>query len=112
MLAEETGEDGDFGQGFTMYLGCNKTIGGVILKNTHNAIHRDRSAKKFRLLGSVNLEGPWDDLLVANLTDSREQTLLPLQHLAFSVPVEASFVKFELLESWGNGGGLQFFKVI
>ena len=47
-LSEEgkTGEE----QGFIMYLGCSKTVGGVSLKNTHNARNRDRSTRKLRIL--------------------------------------------------------------
>ena len=39
-------------QGFTLDLGCVKKAEGVRLKNTHNRQYRDRSTKKFKLLGS------------------------------------------------------------
>ena len=106
-LAEQgkTGEE----QGFTMYLGCRKTVTGVSLKNTHNAGSRDRSTKKFRILGSATNSGPWQELLVADLADSRRQSPPPLQKLQVTKSAEVSFIKFELLKYYGHGGGLQYF---
>ena len=107
-------EDGKVGeeQGFIMYLGCIKTVTGVSLKNTHNAGSRDRSTKKFRILGSATNSGPWQELLVADLEDSRRQDPPPLQQLMFANSAVVSFVKFELLEYYGTGGGLQYLAVI
>jgi hypothetical protein len=103
-----TGSD----QGFTMFLGCTKTISGVSLRNTHNSLWDDRSTKKFRIRGSVENNGPWHELLVADLEDSRDQEdPLPLQQLFFYSPVSVSYIKFELLEFWGVGGGLQYLAV-
>ena len=108
-LTEEgkTGEE----QGFIMYLGCRKTVAGVSLRNTHNAWHHDRSTKKFRILGSATNSGPWQELLVADLEDSRRQDPPPLQQLIFDNSAVVSFVKFELLEYHGSGGGLQYFAI-
>ena len=94
-----------------MYLGCRKTVRGVFLKNTHNAGFRDRSTKKFRILGSTTKNGPWQELLVANLEDSRQQDPPPVQQLTFANSAVVSFVKFELLEYHGSGGGLQYFAI-
>ena len=99
-------------QGFIMDLGCVKTAQGLTLRNTHNGGHRDRSTKEFRLLGSLNNNGPWNELLVADLEDSRNQNPPPVQNLTFANSATVRFVKFELLEYWGNGGGLQYFNVI
>ena len=99
------------GQGFVMNLGRSKTVRGVYLKNTHNAKYRDRSTKKFRILGSDTEDGPWQELLVADLEDSRQQKPPPLQHLMFENSAAVSFIKFELLEYYGIGGGLQYFAV-
>ena len=106
-------EDGKVGeeQGFIMYLGCIKTVTGVSLKNTHNAGTRDFSTKKFRILGSATNSGPWQELLVADLEDSRRQDPPPLQQLIFDNSAVVSFVKFELLEYHGSGGGLQYFAI-
>ena len=109
-LAEErkVGEE----QGFIVDLGCSKTVSGVSLKNIHNAHQRDRSTKKFRLRGSATANGPWTELLVANLDDSRQQNPPPLQQLMFANSTVVSFIKFELLEIYGIGGGLQYLAVI
>ena len=96
-------------QGFIMNLGCSKTVTGVSLKNTRNGFHRDYSTKKFRILGSTTNNGPWQELLVANLEDSRQQNPPPLQQLMFANSAVVSFIKFELLEFYGYGGGLQYF---
>ena len=98
-------------QGFIMSLGCNKRVRGVELRNTHAATPRDRSTKKFRILGSVARDGPWQELLVANLEDSRRQNPPPLQQIMFPNFAVVRFVKFELLEYYGLGGGLQYFAV-
>ena len=98
-------------QGFIMNLGCSKTVTGVSLKNTRNGFHRDYSTKKFRILGSTTKNGPWQELLVANLEDSRQQNPPPLQWLMFENSTVVSFIKFELLEFYGEGGGLQYFAV-
>ena len=106
-------EDGKVGeeQGFIMYLGCIKTVTGVSLKNTHNAHHHDRSTKKFRILGSATNSGPWQELLVADLEDSRNQDPPPLQQLMFENSAAVSFIKFELLGYCGQSGGLQYFAI-
>jgi len=105
-LAEDaTVED----QGFIMSLGRSTAVYGVSLRNTHNGFVRDRSTKRFKVLGSANENGPWEELLVADLEDSRTQNPPPVQQLLFANPAVVSFIKFELLEYWGKGGGLQYF---
>jgi len=105
-LAEhETVED----QGFVMSLGRSSTVWGVSLRNTHNSGARDRAMKKFKVLGGATDNGPWEELHVADLEDSRRQNPPPIQQIMFANPSNVSFIKFELLEYWGNGGGLQYF---
>ena len=104
-------------QGFIMYLGCSKTVRGVSLRNTQNADFNDRSTRTFRILGSDTISGPWQELLVASVEDSRRQKPPPVQQLMFVNSAVVSFVKFELLDYWGcgpgcGGGGLQYFGVI
>ena len=100
-------------QGFIMDLGCEKKVQGLSLRNVRNYHHHDRSTKKFRLLGSPNNNESWKELIVADLEDSRKQNPPPIQNLTLDTSVIVRFVKFELLEYWGNlGGGLQYFKVI
>ena len=100
-------------QGFTLDLGSAQNAVGVRLKNTHNRQWRDRGTKRFRLLGSSrSSSGPWQTILEAKLKDSRQQKSPPVQKLLFENPLLVRFVKFELLEFWGDGGGLQHFSVL
>ena len=65
----------------------------------------------FRLLGSTTLDGTFDTLLEDRLPDSRQQD--PVPAVTFSFPEsEVRFVKFEVLEHWGAGGGLQFIELL
>ena len=95
-----------------MSLGRSTTVWGVSLRNSHNAFHCDRSTKRFKVLGSANNNGPWKELLEANLEDARHQTPPPVHQLMFANPAVVSFIEFELLEYWGAGGGLQYFAPI
>ena len=101
-------------QGFTLDLGCSKKAVGVRLKNTHNRRFRDRGTKRFKLLGSNSGTDrrSWQTILEANLEDSRQQRPPPVKKLFFETPVLVRFVKFELLEFWGDGGGLQHLSVL
>ena len=102
-------------QGFLLDLGCPKTIVGIRLKNTKNREQfRNRGTKRFRLLGSANdsTDGSWEVILEQNLEDSREQTPPPTLELMFQDSLVVRYIKFEMLEFWGNGGGLQYFAVI
>ena len=100
-------------QGFTLDLGCAQKAVGIRLKNTHNQKYRDRGTKRFKLLGSSkSAEGPWQTILQENLEDSRQQRSPPVKELLFTNPLVVRFVKFELLEFWGYGGGLQHFSVL
>ena len=100
-------------QGFTLDLGCAKKAEGVRLKNTHNRSYRNRGTKRFRLLGSnSSAQGPWQTILEANLEDSRQQRPPPVKKLLFEKALVVRFLKFELLEFWGSGGGLQHLSVL
>ena len=100
-------------QGFLMDLGCPKTIVGIRLKNTPN-LNRDRGTKRFRLLGSANdsTDGLWEVILEQNLEDSRGQYPPPTLELMFQDSLVVRYIKFEMLEYWGLGGGLQHFAVM
>merc|ERR1711936_390750 len=95
----------------TLDLGSVKKAEGVRLKNTHNRGNRDRSTKKFRLRGSLT-GAHWKTLLEANLEDSRQQRPPPIKQLMFENPQNVRFIRFELLEFYGMGGGLQYFEVL
>ena len=100
------------GQGFVLDLGCSKKVHGVKLKNAQNRQYKNMGTKKFRLLGSTSASGPWVKIRDVDLEDSRQQTPPPIKRLMFADPVVISFLKFELLEFWGKGGGLQHFQIL
>ena len=99
------------GQGFTLDLGCLKKVSGIQLKNTRNRMYKNRGTKRFRLLASKSVSGPWKAILQKTLEDSRKKKpcLLTIQLVH---PQIFRFVKFELLEYWGQGGGLQHFSLL
>ena len=107
-------------QGFTLDLGCAKKAVGVRLKNTkiQERIRRffwiNRGTKRFRLLGSNNsgTDGPWQTIVEGNLEDSRHQKPPPVKKLLFEKSLVVRFLKFQLLEFWGSGGGLQHLSVL
>ena len=52
-------------------------------------------------------------MLETTLEDSRRQNdPLPLQLIDLEAEVTGQFLKFELLEWYGRGGGLQYFDII
>ena len=98
-------------QGFTLDIGCLKKVSGIQLKNTRNRMYKNRGTKRFRLLASKSVSGPWKAILQKTLEDSRKKKpcLLTIQLVH---PQIFRFVKFELLEYWGKGGGLQHFSLL
>ena len=101
-------------EGFILDLGCTTKAIGVLLKNAQNGFHKDRGTKKFKLLGSTEsgTDGPWQTILEKDLEDPRQQRPPPVQKLLFEKEVDVRFLKFEMLEFWGNGGGLQHLSVL
>ena len=114
------------GQGFQVDLKCDMFASAILLKNTHNEKMRDRSTKKFKVLGSKKLEGPWVRLfrpsifakplfqvvlLETELADSRNDSNPPLKTFPLKKEVELRFLHFQLIDFWGKGGGLQYFSV-
>ena len=98
---------------FVISLGCRKTVVGVNLRNTHNNGNWDRSAKEFKILGSINENGPWEELLQESLEDSRSQNPPPVLQFIFANSASVEFIQFQLLDFWGNyGGGLQYLGII
>ena len=89
-------------QGFIMDLGCVTAVEGVSFRNTHNRQNRDRSTRTFKLLGSSEQNGPWSELLLAHLVDSRNQDVPPVETRTFVSSTVVRYIKFELLAFWGN----------
>ena len=98
-------------QGFTLDLKCSSLLTGVSVKNTHNFNSRDRATKRFVLEGRRSTSDSWEYLLEKELEDSRQQTSPPVQHFQLEEPREVRYLRFQLKEYWGNGGGLQYFAV-
>ena len=60
----------------------------------------------------MSATGPWDKVLEEELADSRNQPdPLPLQIFKLEKSVEEQFIKFDLLEWYGLGGGLQYLDI-
>ena len=99
-------------QGFVLGLGCRKMVSGVWLKNVRNPPGFDRGTKMFRLLGSSTFsDGPWKRL-IGNLLEDSRKTPPKVKTLMFDKPLVLRYIKFELVEYWGLGGGLQYFEPI
>ena len=62
----------------------------------------------FQVSGALQENGPYEVLLESELEDSRLQDSPPLQTFPFEKTV-VRFLKFELLDYWGVGGGLRHF---
>ena len=85
----------------------------IIPKNKSTKPHNLQRLQSylFRLLGSKTPDGTFSTLLEDWLPDSRQQD--PVPAVTFSFPEsEVRFVKFEVLEHWGAGGGLQFIELL
>ena len=103
-------ENGREGQGFTMKVSsCRKAIAGVLIKNTRHGHVRNRVTKSFRVTGQVQATGPWEVLVENGQLENelhKEPEVIPFY---FSQPVAVKYLRFELLDYWGEGGGLQYF---
>ena len=81
----------------------------VVLVNTHNAHHRERAMKEFKVFLSLAHGEPYVEVVHQTLEDSRQQEdPLPVQKFPFSERT-AKFVKFNQISYYGYGGGLQYF---
>ena len=100
------------GEAFVAELESVHDVIGVKLRNIHNAHFKDRSTKKFRVSIGNSASGPWTELLTQGLVDSRNQNTPSLQQFKGGKAVMGRFLKFDILEYWGKGGGLQHFDII
>ena len=98
-------------QGFTLDLKCLSRVTEISVKNTHNFKSKDRATKRFVLEGRRSTSDSWEYLLEKELEDSRQQTSPPVQHFQLEEPREVRYLRFQLKEYWGDGGGLQYFAV-
>ena len=97
-------------QGFTMKLDdCVRLIAGVQIKNLGKGVYGVFATKDFKISGWINKNGPWKNLVVDQLPDTRFKAA-SLLNFTFDEPVGIQFLKFDLVSYWGTeGGGLQYF---
>ena len=94
--------------GFILDLVETATIKSIFLVNTKNGNMKDRGTKKFKIYLSSKVDGIWEEALDGELEDSRKMTEVKPKKFKIK-PTLARFVKFVLIDYWGNGGGLQYF---
>ena len=101
-------------QGFIVKLDtCARMIAGFQIKNKGKGSHNIRATKEFRLLGSMNENGPWKILEEDELIDTTGGKPASLLNYTFDEPVEIQFLKFEMVSYWGQwGGGLQYLAAV
>ena len=104
------------GQGFVMKLGsCEQTVAGIRIQNTKHPNGPMMGTQKFRIYGSLSDQGPWGErLLEEEMEAGRRQSGNPPPILTFyfTRPVTVRFLRFELVEFFGVGGGLQYFSPV
>jgi hypothetical protein len=102
------------GQFLVLDLGCTLNVEGVRLINTVNSWFKDRGTKQFRLYGTKAQDwnkADWKLMMDEQLEDPRNKEQV-IQVLKMGEGVEVRYVKFEVTDFWGLGGGLQFLEVI
>jgi len=106
--------DGYKGEGFIAVLDSSGPWKGIILRNTHNGKHKDRSTKEFSLYLGSSSNGPWTSVLIDyELEDSRQQNPPPLQKINFkSGSQTGKYVRFDVDDYYGYGAGLQYLNMI
>lgn len=87
---------------FILDFGCQKQRSILEVVNVHNGL---RATKKFRVFSSSSYMGPWTELVDEEMAKSDS-----LQTFSFTSTSD-QFYKFEILDWYGNGGGLQYFDV-
>ena len=64
------------------------------------------------MFASLTDSGPWTQVLEFVLDDSlKQQDPLPVQLIRLNKEATARFVKFNVVDWWGDGGGLQYFDI-
>ena len=92
---------------------CKRKIKGIKIKNIGKGTNNAYNTKDFRVSGSLKENGPWTNLLEAQLIDTTGGKPASLITFNFAKTVEFQFLRFELISYWGSsGGGLQYFAAI
>jgi len=104
------------GQGFVVKLGsCESTVAGIRIQNTKHPNGPMMGTKKFRIYGSLSEQGPWGErILEEEMEDGRRVSgnPPPIHTFYFRLPVTFQYLRFELVEFFGMGGGLQYFSPV
>ena len=104
------------GQGFVVKLGsCEQTVAGIRIQNTKHPNGPMMGTKKFRIYGSLSEQGSWGErILEEEMEDGRRLSGNPPPILTFyfRMPVTVQFLRFELVDFFGIGGGLQYFSPV
>ena len=109
-------------QVFTMSLGpCNLNISGFVLRNSKHIKRFGTlmkvATKAFKVSGSKDMKN-WDQLSEGKLVDPFSVVPAFLGHnpkeqfFFFDEIVEVRFLKFEIVEHWHDGGGLEYFSAL
>ena len=78
------------------------------LVNTHNAPHKKRATRDFKVYLSDQPSGPWTLALDSSFVDPQEESTQPVLDFPIT-PSLAEFIKFEMVSyHGGHGGGLQY----
>jgi len=86
---------------------CPRNIAGIVLNNA--PIYDHWPTKRFKVQGSQDLAGPWEDLVEEELEDSRLKNPPPFITFYFGQQTKVQFIWFHILSIWSRGGGLQYF---
>ena len=94
-------------QKFELDLGCERSIQGVTLVNTHAGLDRNYATKTFKLFCD---DQPITDYI--NLADPLNQDLVPEHRVVLDNPVKCKILRFQATAYWGVGPGLQYLGII
>ena len=60
---------------------------------------------------ALDVLGPWREVVVEELEDTRALASAPLQRITLAPSTTARLVRIDLVEYWGEAGGLQYLHV-
>jgi len=100
--------------GFIAVLDSSGPWKGIKLRNTHNGHYQDRSTKEFNLYLGDSPHGSWNQILKDYvLVDNRKKDPPPQKIINFDSGSElGKYVRFDVIDYYGSGGGLQYFNMI
>ena len=101
------------GQGFVMKLGsCEQTVAGIRIQNTKHPNGPMTGTKRFRIYGGLSDRGPWGERILEEEMEDGRRNPPPILTFYFTLPLTVQFLRFELVDFFGVGGGLQYFSPV